>query len=69
MLLNGWQLNVIASLYSGLPFTVLSGTDRSRVLRMTTRISSAIPPGQLALIKCCSSSTRRRLDQQQRVLR
>ena len=29
VLLNGWQLNAIASVYSGLPFTVLSGTDRS----------------------------------------
>lgn len=29
VLLNGWQLNTIASLYSGLPFTVISGTDRS----------------------------------------
>jgi hypothetical protein len=29
VLLNGWQLNVISSLYSGLPFTILSGTDRS----------------------------------------
>jgi hypothetical protein len=27
---NNWQINTIASLYSGLPFTVLSGTDRSR---------------------------------------
>ncbi len=27
--LNGYQLNVIANLYTGLPFTVLSGTDRS----------------------------------------
>jgi hypothetical protein len=26
---NGWKYNTIASLYSGLPFTVLSGTDRS----------------------------------------
>ncbi len=30
VLLNDWQVNAIASLYSGLPFTVLSGTDRSR---------------------------------------
>ena len=30
ILLNDWQLNTITSLYSGLPFTVLSGTDRSR---------------------------------------
>jgi hypothetical protein len=29
LLVNDWQLNVIASLNSGLPFTVLSGTDRS----------------------------------------
>ena len=29
VLLNDWQLNTIASLYSGLPFTVVSGTDRS----------------------------------------
>jgi Carboxypeptidase regulatory-like domain/TonB-dependent Receptor Plug Domain len=29
VLLNGWQFNAIASVYSGLPFTVLSGTDRS----------------------------------------
>jgi hypothetical protein len=29
ILINGWQLNVIASLYGGLPFTVVSGTDRS----------------------------------------
>ncbi len=28
-LLNDWQVNAISSLYSGLPFTVLSGTDRS----------------------------------------
>ncbi len=28
-LLNNWQLNGIASIQSGLPFTVLSGTDRS----------------------------------------
>ena len=28
VLLNDWQVNTIASLYSGLPFTVLSGTDR-----------------------------------------
>ena len=27
--LNGWKLNVISSLYSGTPFTILSGTDRS----------------------------------------
>jgi hypothetical protein len=27
---NNWQINVIESLYSGLPFTVVSGTDRSR---------------------------------------
>jgi hypothetical protein len=27
--LNDWQVNAITSLYSGLPFTVLSGTDRS----------------------------------------
>lgn len=30
VLMNDWQVNTIASLYSGLPFTVLSGTDRSR---------------------------------------
>ncbi len=30
VLLNDWQLNVISSLNSGLPFTVISGTDRSR---------------------------------------
>ena len=29
VLMNGWQFNAIASVYSGLPFTVLSGTDRS----------------------------------------
>lgn len=29
VLLNDWQLNVIATLTSGLPFTVTSGTDRS----------------------------------------
>jgi hypothetical protein len=29
-LVNNWQINAIGSLYSGLPFTVLSGTDRSR---------------------------------------
>jgi hypothetical protein len=29
VLMNDWQLNVITSLYSGLPFTVVSGTDRS----------------------------------------
>lgn len=29
LLLNDWQVNAIASIYSGLPFTVLSGTDRS----------------------------------------
>ena len=28
-LLNGWQANTIAQLQTGLPFTVLSGTDRS----------------------------------------
>ncbi len=28
-LVNGWQLNAIVTLDSGLPFTVLSGTDRS----------------------------------------
>jgi hypothetical protein len=27
--LEGWQINAIGSLYSGLPFTVVSGTDRS----------------------------------------
>jgi hypothetical protein len=27
--LNGWQVNAIVSLQTGLPFTVLSGTDRS----------------------------------------
>jgi hypothetical protein len=27
--LNNWQVNTITSLYSGLPFTVVSGTDRS----------------------------------------
>jgi hypothetical protein len=30
LLFNDWQVNTIASLYSGLPFTVVSGTDRSR---------------------------------------
>jgi Carboxypeptidase regulatory-like domain/TonB-dependent Receptor Plug Domain len=30
VLVNDWQLNAITSLYSGLPFTVVSGTDRSR---------------------------------------
>lgn len=29
VLLNNWQVNAITSLYSGLPFTVISGTDRS----------------------------------------
>ena len=29
VLVNGWQLNTIVSLYSGLPFTITSGTDRS----------------------------------------
>jgi hypothetical protein len=29
LLLNDWQVNTIFSLYSGLPFTILSGTDRS----------------------------------------
>jgi hypothetical protein len=29
-LANNWQINAIESLYSGLPFTVLSGADRSR---------------------------------------
>src|SRR5208283_5162152 len=29
VLINGWQFNAIASIYSGTPFTVLSGTDRS----------------------------------------
>jgi hypothetical protein len=29
ILLEGWQINAIGSLYSGLPFTVVSGTDRS----------------------------------------
>jgi hypothetical protein len=29
VLLNDWQVNLIAALDSGLPFTVLSGTDRS----------------------------------------
>lgn len=29
IVLNDWQLNSIASIYSGLPFTVVSGTDRS----------------------------------------
>ncbi len=29
VLVNNWQINAIASLQSGLPFTVLSGTDRS----------------------------------------
>ena len=29
VLLNNWQINTIVSLYSGLPFTVVSGTDRS----------------------------------------
>ncbi len=29
VLLNGWQVNAIASIYSGTPFTILSGTDRS----------------------------------------
>jgi hypothetical protein len=28
-LVNNWQINAIASLQTGLPFTVLSGTDRS----------------------------------------
>jgi Carboxypeptidase regulatory-like domain/TonB-dependent Receptor Plug Domain len=28
-ILNGWQVNAIVSLQTGLPFTVLSGTDRS----------------------------------------
>ena len=30
VLLNDWQVNTIVSLYSGLPFTVVSGTDQSR---------------------------------------
>jgi hypothetical protein len=29
VLLNNWSLHMITSLYSGLPFTVVSGTDRS----------------------------------------
>ena len=29
VLINGWQFNAIASIYSGTPITVLSGTDRS----------------------------------------
>lgn len=29
VLLNGYQTNLIANVYTGLPFTVLSGTDRS----------------------------------------
>jgi hypothetical protein len=29
VLLNDWQLNTIVSIYSGFPFTILSGTDRS----------------------------------------
>jgi hypothetical protein len=29
VLLNDWQINMIATLESGLPFTVTSGTDRS----------------------------------------
>jgi hypothetical protein len=29
LLINDWQVNGIASLQTGLPFTVLSGTDRS----------------------------------------
>jgi outer membrane receptor protein involved in Fe transport len=29
VLFNDWQINTIVSLYSGLPFTVVSGTDRS----------------------------------------
>jgi hypothetical protein len=29
VILNGWQINTIMSIYSGLPFTALSGTDRS----------------------------------------
>ncbi len=29
VLLNDWQINTIVSIYSGLPFTVVSGTDRS----------------------------------------
>lgn len=29
VVLNDWQLNAIVSVYSGLPFTILSGTDRS----------------------------------------
>lgn len=30
VLVNDWQINTIASAYSGLPFTVVSGTDQSR---------------------------------------
>jgi hypothetical protein len=30
VLFNDWQLNAIGIIYSGLPFTVISGTDRSR---------------------------------------
>ncbi len=30
VLVNNWQINTIVSLYSGLPFTVVSGTDQSR---------------------------------------
>ena len=30
VVLNDWQINTIVSLYSGLPFTVTSGTDNSR---------------------------------------
>jgi hypothetical protein len=48
---NGWQLNTIVSLYSGTPFTITSGTDRSLsgigndFADYVTGVSPARPPG------------------------
>ncbi len=54
VLLNDWQLNTIMSIYSGLPFTVLSGTDRSESgigNDYANQIASAAPPSGVSQVQ------------------
>jgi len=61
ILLNDWQLNAITSLYSGLPFTVVSGRiDLARGSETTMRTWSVIQRVRQEPIKCGSTSIQRR---------
>jgi len=60
-LLNDWQVNGIMILRSGLPITVLSGTDvRSLPSAATTPIWSGTPRRRPARTSCCGSPGRLR---------